>query len=320
MPARSFRYARNALGLVAVTVLVAVFGPALGARGTTLPTPTQLHASASSTFASPCGPSSTCGDPGLLVVQNTAFTLHVSLTDDFGAAAAFNKDTKLTLSATGPGSISPTGVTMPGGVTAADFSVSYSTFANAVTVTVSGSAKGGKTSTLAPGTTQSFNVLQTLKQDGVTLGQSFTDGSGPNDCVTVSSTNPICGILVLPHGANIGQVLLSTGSCVGIGCNTKGTVTQFIGDISGLYTRADPATLIIRCYRTVCGQGGVSKLLGVAAESQQAGALTTAPPCPAKNTIGADQLFCTDQVQNTREGADNSLIYVLFFDDFRGSI
>jgi hypothetical protein len=301
----------------AIVLLGAALVPA-AAEAATTPAPTQIHASVTSSLTPPCSAGTTCGDPGVLIVQNTPFTLDVSLTDDTGADASFNKDTNLTVSATGPGAVTPTTVTMPGGSSSAQFPISYSTYANAVTITV-GSTIRGKTAP-APGTTAPFTVLQTLHVYSAPNGQPFQQGAGDNGCADVSAANPVCGILVLPNGANT-DVLLSTGSCVNIGCNTKGTVTQFIGDISNLgYSKTNPATLIIECYRTVCGKGGVHQLTGVAADSQQTGALVTAPPCPAKNTIGADQNFCTDQVQNNRLNADDSLVYILFADDFRGAI
>lgn len=302
------------LGTTAVALLVAALGQV--AQASSLPAPTHITASFSSTITPPCQPGPTCGNPGALIVQNTPFTLHIALTDDTGAAAAFNKATTLTLTASGPGVISPASVTMPANASTADFPVSYSAYANNVAITVSSTIKGKNAST--PGTTDAFTVLQTLHSYAAPSG-AFQQGAGDNNCADVSAANPICGILVLPNGAN-SDVLLSTGSCDTIGCNTKGTVTQFIGDISGRYSKTNPATLIIECYRTVCGKGGVHALTGLAADSQQAGALVTAPPCPAKNTIGGQQDFCTDQVQNNRLNADDSFVYILFADDFRGSI
>jgi hypothetical protein len=317
MAARRSWHARTTLFATAAAMLVTALLPSVAAQAAAaLPAPTQLRAWVTSDIAAPCSPSGTCGNPGVLTVQNTAFTLHVSLTDDTGAAAAFNKDTNLALSAT-PGAqfLSPTSVGMGKGLSEQSFPVTYSTYANNVVIQVSYSARKGGFS----GNTAAFNVLQTLETFGGQAGVGFQHGIGPDDCATVSSTNPVCGILVLPNGSNT-DVLLSSGSCVGVGCNTKGTVTQFIGDITGLYSKTNPATLILKCNRTVCGRGGVSQLVGVAADSQMTGALLTAAPCPAKNTIGADQRFCTDQVQNVRLNADDSLIYILFADDFRASI
>jgi hypothetical protein len=316
--------ARNAIRVVAVAILIAALGQS-AARAGSLPAPTLIQSRVSSSVQSPCQSGDThCGDPGVIVVQGSPFLLTVTLSAS-GVPAAFSKDTALTLTSTGPGALSTSTVTMPANTSQFTFdTVSYAPFANDVSVTAVPSGKGTKTSTIVSTPSNSFDVLQTLKFDNASSGAPFQDGAGPGACASVSSTNPICGFLVLPHGAST-QVLLSTGACTGLGCNSKGTVTQIIADLTDgtgnpLYSRTDPATLIIKCYRTTCGKGGVSQLLGLAAGSDESGALNVTEPCPAKNTIGASQIYCTDQVQNVRDNADESSIYVLFFEDFRGSI
>jgi hypothetical protein len=320
-----FSPARNAIRAAAVAILLATLGQAGVARATPPPQPTLISSAVASSVQSPCASGdSHCGNPGVIVVQGSPFLLTVTLTAN-GAPAEFNKDTKLTLSATGSGALNTTTVTMPANTSQVTFNtVSYAPFANDVTVTAGVGGKGGKSGSIASTPSNAFDVLQTLKFDNASTGVPFQDGAGSDACATVSATSPICGYLVLPHGAST-QVLLSTGACTGLGCNAKGTVTQVIADLTDglgnpLYSRTDPATLVIKCYRTVCGKGGVSKLLGLAAGSTENGALNQAPPCPAKNTIGPSQTYCTDQVQNSRDNADQSSIYVLFFDDFRGSI
>lgn len=314
---------RTVLGLGAATILVVTFGQETLARAQTALQPTLIASAVSSSIQSPCAPGDQhCGNPGTIVAQGSPFLLTVTLSAS-GAPASFTKDTKLALSASGPGSLNTTTVTMPAGASIFTFTtVSYAPFANNVTVTATVAGKGKPTS-IASTPSNAFTVLQSLKFDNASPGTPLLDGSGPTSCTTVTAADPICGELILPHGAST-QVLLSTGACTGLGCNTSGTVTQVIADLTSggtaLYSRTDPATLVIHCYRTVCGSGGVSHLLGVAAGSTENGALNQAPPCPAKNTIGATQSYCTDQVQNSRDNADESSIYILFFDDFRGSI
>lgn len=312
------------LRILCAALLIAALGEATAARAVAPVQPTLIQSEVSSTVQSPCPPGdSNCGDPGVIVEQGSPFLLTVTLSAN-GVAATFTKDTTLTLSATGPGTLSTSSVTMPANTSTFTFdNVSYAPFANSVTVTAATNGKG-KTASVTATPSNAFNVLQSLKFDSANPGVPFQDGAGPDACATVTAANPICGYLVLPHGAGT-QVLLSTGACTSLGCNTKGTVTQVIADLhdsagNALYSRTDPATLIIKCYRTVCGSGGVSKLLGLAAGSTESGALTQTQPCPAKNTIGPSQNYCTDQVQNARDNADESSIYVLFFDDFRGSI
>jgi hypothetical protein len=195
--------------------------------------------------------------------------------------------------------------------------VSYSTYTNGVAVTASASVKKG-----APASTPSnaFDVLQTLKTTPASPHSAFQDGvGGADNCADVTATNPVCGVLLLPNGAN-SDVLLSTGSCLNIGCNTQGLVIQVIADLSSqpLYSPGAPATLVIHCDRSVCGKGGVNKYTALASLSAT-GPLAPAPACPAKGTLGATQDFCTDYVQSTRSNSDDLLLFLLFDHDFRGS-
>jgi hypothetical protein len=305
---------RKLLAILAGLFIVAGLLPA--AAEATLPAPTSIASAVTSSVAAPCGPPD-CAVPAVIVAAGAPFSLTVTLTAA-GAPAAFKKDTTLSLSATGGGVVSPNSVTMPGGESTHTFTgLTYSTYANGVTVKAAQSGK--KTSTTAT-PSNPFDVLQSLKIVSASPNTPFQGGAGPNDCATISTSNPVCGVLVLANGAN-SNVLLSTGSCVNVGCNVKGTVTQVIADLSSqpLYSPTSPAKLIIKCYRTVCGSGGVNKYKAVANLSAT-GALVTVPACPAKNTLGATQDFCTDSVSSNRANADELDLVVLFDHDFRGSI
>ena len=316
MASLSRQRVRKLLAIVAGLTIAAGLLPASAQATTNLPAPTLIASAVTSGVTAPCGPPA-CAVPAVIVAANAPFSLTVTLSAA-GAPAAFNKDTTLSLSATGGGVLTPTSITMPGGETTHTFTgLTYSTYANGVTVTAFQSGK--KVSTTAT-PSNPFDVLQTLKIDNASPGTPFQDGSGPNDCSGISAADPVCGVLILPNGAN-SNVLMSTGSCVNIGCNTKGTVTQVIADLSSqpLYSSTSPAELLIRCYRTVCGSGGVNKYKAAASLSAT-GALVTVPACPAKNTVGANQDFCTDYVSSTRANADELDLVVLFTHDFRGSI
>jgi hypothetical protein len=303
------------LGLSAAFVLVSL-GLAAPAHASTLPAPTLIASSVSSNVAAPCGPPA-CAVPTVLVAVGQPFNLTVTLTAN-GAPAGFNKSTTLTLTAPGPGVLAPTSVSMPANTSTFTFTgITYSTYTNGVTVTAS---LGGKKNTAASTPSNPFDVLQTLKTDNAGPHQPFQDGSGADNCVDVTAANPICGLLVLPNGSN-SNVLLSTGSCLDIGCNAKGTVTQVIADLSStpLYSPAAPATLIVKCYRTICGSGGVNKY-NLLASLAASGPLLVSPPCPAKGTLGAGQDFCTDYVSSNRANADELDLTLLFDRDLRGSI
>ena len=300
--------------VIATSLLIVALGLSSPASAAT-PTPTLIASAVTSTIAPPCGPPA-CSVPSVLAVVGTPFTLTVTLTAS-GVPAAFKQDTTLTLTATGGGTISPASVVMPANLSTKSFSVSYSTYTNGVTITAS-AGTGKKAPAATP--SNAFDVLQTIKTDNASPHTPFQDGSGVGNCATISASNPICGILILPNGSN-SNILLSTGSCVGIGCNTKGVVTQVIADLTStpLYTNSAPAELFIRCYRTICGQGGVNKFKALASLSAT-GALQVSPACPAKGTVGPNQSFCTDYVSSNRANADELDLVVLFLGDFRGSI
>jgi len=314
-PSRALAPARRLFALIAALVLVSL-GLAVPAHATTLPAPTLIASSVSSNTTAPCGPPD-CAVPTVLVAMGQGFNLTVTLTAN-GLPAAFNKNTSLTLTAPGPGVLSPTSVTMPANLSNFTFTgISYSTYSNGVTVTAS---LPGKKNTATSTPSNPFDVLQTLKTDNAGPNQPFQDGSGADNCADVTATNPLCGLLELANGSN-SNVLLSTGSCLNIGCNLKGTVTQVIADLSStpLYSPSAPAKLLIKCYRTICGQGGVNKYTLLASLLAD-GPLTAVPPCPAKGTLGAGQDFCTDYVSSNRANADETDFVLLFDHDFRGSI
>jgi hypothetical protein len=101
-------------------------------------------------------------------------------------------------------------------------------------------------------------------------------------------------------------------------------VTQFLGDLTSsagasLYTRQSPASMTIICDKTLCGGAGVTTFRALWSTTA-AGALTTAPPCPAKGVIGAHQDFCTDLVSSSRLNAGDLRLVVLFLTDVRGTI
>jgi hypothetical protein len=295
------------------------------AQATALPYPDTITASVSSDYAAPCTPPA-CSVPSVIVQQNTDFNLHITLTAG-GSPADFSSPTKLALTATGSdgttdavGNLSPSSITMPGGTDQADFTVSYSTFVNQIEVWAKLGKTKGKTSTVTSTPSALFDVLQFVDTKGHLEGQSFTVGTSENDCASVDAENPVCGIVTFPSGT-LSDVLVSEGACNDINCNTKGLVAQVIASMGALYDATHPATMLIKCYRTVCGQGGVSKVK-IFASILASGGLVESPACPAKGVVQSDTPntpFCTDYVQSTRAGADLSLMVVLFYKDFRGS-
>jgi hypothetical protein len=246
------------------------------------------------------------------------FTLTITL---LPTGAAFKSDTVLSLSAPGPGTLDPAAVTMPGGVNSASFSVSYSAVANGVSVTVSGPKARGKTPSVAPGTTNSFDVLKTLTTfapDNPNLKTGL--GVGNADC-SQTTTEPECGILILPSGFASTEGLLSLGACTpDLGCSKGTQVVQFLADLGTTYSPDNPATLIIRCDKSLCRGGSIAKYT-VKYSQAATGALSTAAPCVNKGVAldANGTQVCTDYVQSHRDNSGDTLLYLLFTHDMRGA-
>jgi hypothetical protein len=270
-------------------------------------------------------PTGTPGDsvPYVLVQAGDTFDINVSFHDATGAPAAFTKDTPLTITSH-QGTLSQTSGTAPKGATSATLHTSLLQPANQVSLTVAAASKSARVTSGTSAPSQLFDVLDELRLVDTTPAVGFQSGiGGDNDsCANATSANPVCGVLVLPHGARSSQVLLSLGQCdtTYAGCgSTRGSVVQALADLGGLYTRTDPAELVVKCDRSLCGSGAINKQ-HVSFSLNGNDALTTAPPCPAKGTVGADQKACVDYVQSTRDNSDDTLLYLLFPNDMRGSV
>ena len=176
---------------------------------------------------------------------------------------------------------------------------------------------------VTPGTSsaaQAFDVLSQLRLAPSTT--NFRQGiGGSGDCTEATPADPVCGVVILPNGATSEQVLLSLGACdpTYAGCDPRGSVVQTLAGLAGLYTKSSPATILIRCDKSLCGGQGVSKihlmysLLGNSPLAQ-------APACPKKNTIGSNQPVCVDYVQSHRDNAGDTMLFLLFTEDARVSV
>lgn len=146
-------------------------------------------------------------------------------------------------------------------------------------------------------------------------------------CAAPTPSSPVCGFLQLPNGGN-GTVLMSVGSCDTIlSCRTKaGTTARLVTaevslkDENGapLYTPTAPATFVLACDKTLCGQGGVGSF-PVTIDVTNTGAFAEVPDCPSKGVLGTGQTACRDTVQSTRDNAGDLYSIILFTYDIRGS-
>ena len=196
----------------------------------------------------------------------------------------------------------------------------YAPFGNNVTLgvdVVSGTALSGASKTV--------NVAATAVRAQASPRSSL-NVTDPG-CPAPTPTSPVCGFLQLPNGGN-GTVLMSVGSCDTIlSCRTKaGTTARLVTaevslkDENGLplYTPTAPATFVLACDKSICGQGGVSSF-PVAIDLTNTGAFAQVPDCPSKGVLGAGQSACRDAVQSTRDNAGDLYSVILFTYDIRGS-
>ena len=149
-------------------------------------------------------------------------------------------------------------------------------------------------------------------------------------CADATPEQPVCGGLLLPNGAK-GRVLLSQGKCRDI-TDCLGSIDEALL-VNGkanlevrtktarhkLYTRAKPATLVLKCDKTLCG-GGNNNTFPVTVDLDGDGVgFADAPPCPAKGRVGANQTFCFDTRLSTRDNAGDLIVYIQFVEDIRGA-
>jgi hypothetical protein len=179
---------------------------------------------------------------------------------------------------------------------------------------------------VTPGTSspeQWFDVLAELRLEASATGTPFTAGiGGDSNCASATPANPVCGTLQLPNGAQSSQVLLSRGLCDAAytDCRSNlGSVIQFLGDLEGLYTRTSPASMTVRCDKSLCGAGAI-KGYGLSYSLLGNAALAPAPKCPKKNRIGNGQEVCVDYVQSTRDNAGDTHLLLLLTGDARISV
>jgi hypothetical protein len=279
-------------------------------------------------------------EPVTFVRAGQTFTVDVSFHDATGATVAFNNDTTIVITATtnnGAAVLTPSTVTVPKGNATFSLPTSISDAANQVVITVA--IAGKKPSTVAPGVSYlpdatpvkdlRFDVVSDARTDSG--GTDFQQGIGGDaNCTNATKSAPVCAIVLLPRGAGA-NVLLSIGSCDTIPGSTYAPC--FVGDkgaggavVQTLfaqpttpYTTTSPATIVVKCDKTLCGTGPIHGLT-VAYSLLGNGALADALPCPAKNTMATAGVPCVDYVQSKRDGSGDTHLFLLTDQDLRGGI
>jgi hypothetical protein len=181
--------------------------------------------------------------------------------------------------------------------------VEYSEYANGVKLRV----VAGSGVDLEPSQPFTVNVALTAVSENIEsdeVGQPLD--LKDSNCGAPTSDEPTCGRLLLPAAA-AGHVVMSVGSCDGLGCDSVGPKALVVTAIfNGNYSAVSPATVILACDKVVCGQSGSGAglpLTVIYTFVNDAGLGQTAPACPAKGVLGP-QAICVDYVQSSRHQGD----------------
>jgi hypothetical protein len=260
--------------------------------------------------------------PYVIVKAGDPFSVEVSFLDAKGRSAFFGEPTTLSISSS-VGTLSTTTGLAPKGARTVTLSTSITSPVNQVRLTVSAAG-------VTPGVAadnQRFDVLSAYKFVDSSAHTALSAGIGGSDgqCADATEADPVCGTLILPNGAGSSQVLMSLGPCdtTYAGCaSLRGSIVQVLADLTDvkdLYTKTDPATLVLSCDTTLCGTGAIQEV-PVNFSLAGNGPLADAPACPRKGTVGKTQDLCVDYVQSKRDGASDTILYLLFTRDLRGGI
>ena len=132
-----------------------------------------------------------------------------------------------------------------------------------------------------------------------------------------------------PEGLNTANVFFSTGSCDGVGCSKPGLdVLQVLADLGSRYPKTAPATLVVKCDKSLCEGGGIKQYV-LRASLDPTGPLSPVPACAVKGVIDPDVTpddptdteieSCVDYVQSKRDGSGDTYLYWLVTRDARMS-
>lgn len=255
--------------------------------------------------------------PAVLAKAGDPITLNLT------SSQTFNQDVTFTLGVSvsdgvPDGVLTPNQVTLKANTTAIDpVMVTYSAVENGVLITPTIVGKGKVISFTADPSTP-FDSLRTLNFTG--KGATVV---GAADCTqTTPETN--CGVALLPLTFTSDLAAMSTGATAqGCGnpvgsCKPGSTVVQFVAALDG-YTQVAPATMIFRCDKSQCGNGGVNKFKVYYTYASSGPLDTEAPACLVKGQTNAGGEACVDYVNSSRDNAGDTLLYFNFIHDLRGT-
>jgi hypothetical protein len=270
----------------------------------------------------------TAGSPAVFIARDEAFAVVVDfLAGDVPTAISTNRAVTLEVSVAAGASAFSTAsqrsVTVPAGATSATFpDLELTEAANGVELLVRATAPSRVVEGVVPGRSPVFDVAKDFAaydiinaaKDGASVSR---EGAG----VACSATpeRPTCADLVLPASPNNGdRAFFSTGVCdASVGCAPERDVLQVLAAFE--LTRSNPATLVVKCDKSLCGGGAIgSKVLKVSLSAT--GPLQNAGACASKGVVDDGLEFCVDYVQSRRDGSGDTYFYLLLLRDARMSI
>jgi hypothetical protein len=280
--------------------------------------------------------------PAVFVEVGQTFHVDVSFRDSTGEPVPFNTDTTLEITAStnsGPVVLSPSKVVVPKDNAYFALPTSITKSANQVVLTVK-VASGPRARTVAPGVSYlptadpvkdlRFDVVSDARTENGTMSDFVQGIGGQANCANATTSAPVCGVVQLPRGAGA-NVLLSVGACdtnltalyapchVGPKGPGGAVVQTLFAQPSVPYSVDSPATVVVKCDKSLCGTGQIRALTVIYSLSGN-GALTPAGACPAKNTMAAPGVPCVDYVQSKRDGSGDTHLFLLTDLDIRTGI
>lgn len=266
----------------------------------------------------------TPGSDGLVyVVAGQPFDVGLEFLDQDGNPAPLSTTQDVTVTVSHAGTALATAAVGPGATTATLPDLVIATAAPDVTLTASASTRPRAVG----GTSPEFDVL--ITSDPVnTSGRTSTGGeSTPEGCVATPA-QPVCGDLYAPVAGFVAGGQLSRGLCAADLGRCTDSYLQAIAALNAGAGNTDPATLVMKCDKTLCGGGAINKkklwvTLSSDPDSEFAGNVE-APACLAKGTVTYDPFaaygpgnrpFCVDYVQSTRDNAGDTHLRLLFVVD-----
>ena len=258
---------------------------------------------------------------GGVLAKNQPFDVTLTARDAFGNPAQYTGS--VTLSTTGGigpalGSLTAPHAIFTGSSSATSVGAVYDGYGNSITL------RADSADLVDDSQLVNINLFSTTRS--AAPGQSIIVALG--DCQDATPQVPVCSSMVLNNGA-VGRVTVAQGECDPFTPCRRGTQNEALlfdglADLTdgarALYTRKDPAMIVLRCDKTLCGGSGTNAFPLLFQETGWAPTrFEEAPPCPKKGQIGQGQTFCQDFRQNNRDNAGDLIAYLLFLDDAKAT-